>query len=123
MFFLTIAPLLLSVLATLAGRAYAATCEVAGGTSDDTAAIKAALSSCNNGGTVSDNPILPSPNKPVPVRWLCIPPIRLCLGETSIDSQQVLLDKAYTIGSVLQTTSLNNVAIELTGTLILGPSE
>jgi hypothetical protein len=64
--------------------AKAATCEVAGGTSDDGPAIKAALATCNNGGTV-------------------------------------LLDKTYTIGTVLETTSLNNVAIELTGTINLGP--
>jgi galacturan 1,4-alpha-galacturonidase len=62
----------------------AATCEVAGGTSDDGPAIKAALATCNNGGTV-------------------------------------LLDKTYTIGTVLETTSLSNVAIELTGTIILSP--
>lgn len=31
------------------------TCEVPGGTSDDAPAIKAALATCNNGGTVSDN--------------------------------------------------------------------
>ena len=42
-----------SSLASLIPQVLAATCEVAGGTSDDTAAIKAALSSCNNGGTVS----------------------------------------------------------------------
>lgn len=30
------------------------TCEVPGGTSDDAPAIKAALATCNNGGTVSD---------------------------------------------------------------------
>jgi hypothetical protein len=64
--------------------ASAATCEVPGGTSDDGPAIKAALATCNNGGTV-------------------------------------LLDKTYTIASVLETTSLNNVAIELTGTIILSP--
>lgn len=62
----------------------AATCDVAGGTSDDGPAIKAALTTCNNGGTV-------------------------------------LLDKTYTIGTVLETTSLSNVAIELTGTIILSP--
>ena len=62
----------------------AATCEVAGGTSDDGPAIKAALTTCNNGGTV-------------------------------------LLDKIYTIGTVLETDSLSNVAIELTGTIILSP--
>ena len=64
--------------------AIAATCEVAGGTSDDGPAIKAALTTCNNGGTV-------------------------------------LLDKTYTIASVLETTSLSNVAIELTGTINLSP--
>lgn len=64
--------------------AAAATCEVAGGTSDDGPAIKAALASCNNGGTV-------------------------------------LLDKTYTIGTVLETTTLSNVAIELTGTIVLSP--
>jgi galacturan 1,4-alpha-galacturonidase len=64
--------------------ARAATCEVTGGTSDDGPAIKAALATCNNGGTV-------------------------------------LLDKTYTIGTVLETTSLSNIAIELTGTIILSP--
>ena len=64
--------------------ASAATCEVPGGTSDDGPAIKAALATCNNGGTV-------------------------------------LLDKTYTIASVLETTGLNNVAIELTGTITLSP--
>jgi hypothetical protein len=64
--------------------AAAATCEVAGGTSDDGPAIKAALAICNNGGTI-------------------------------------LLDKTYTIGTVLETTTLSNVAIELTGTIILSP--
>ena len=44
---------LVSSLASFISQVLAATCEVAGGTSDDTAAIKAALSSCNNGGTVS----------------------------------------------------------------------
>ena len=55
---------------------------MAGGTSDHSAAIKAALASCNNGGTV-------------------------------------VLDKTYTIGTVLQTNDLVNVAIELTGTIKL----
>ncbi|TVY82545.1 putative exopolygalacturonase X [Lachnellula suecica] len=64
--------------------ARAATCEVAGGTSDDGPAIKTALASCANGGTV-------------------------------------LLDKTYTIGSVLETNDISNVAIELTGTIILSP--
>lgn len=64
----------------------ALTCNVAGGTSDDGPAIAAALSSCDNGGTV-------------------------------------VLDKTYTIGSVLQTTSLNNVAIDLTGTIKLSPGK
>ncbi|KAH7088790.1 pectin lyase-like protein [Paraphoma chrysanthemicola] len=70
------------IAASVASAAYAAVCEVAGGTSDDSAAIKAALKSCNNGGTV-------------------------------------VLDKTYTIGSLLQTTDLSNVAIELTGTINL----
>ena len=35
------------------GSASALTCEVAGGTSDDSSAIKAAFTQCNNGGTVS----------------------------------------------------------------------
>jgi galacturan 1,4-alpha-galacturonidase len=64
--------------------ALAATCEVAGGTSDDGPAIAAALSTCNNGGTV-------------------------------------VLDKTYTLATVLQTTALNNVAIQLTGTIKLSP--
>lgn len=34
---------------------------------------------------------------------------------------QVMLDKTYTIATVLQTTNLNNVAIELTGTINLSP--
>ncbi|KAF1924659.1 glycoside hydrolase family 28 protein [Didymella exigua CBS 183.55] len=68
--------------ASLAGTAFAAVCSVAGGTSDDSAAIKAALKSCNNGGTV-------------------------------------VLDKTYTIGSLLQTTDLSNIAIQLSGTIKL----
>jgi galacturan 1,4-alpha-galacturonidase len=70
------------ITASLVGAGYAAVCQVAGGTSDDSAAIKAALASCNNGGTV-------------------------------------VLDKTYTIGSLLQTTDLSNVAIELSGTINL----
>lgn len=70
------------IVASIASAAYAAVCEVPGGTSDDSAAIKAALKSCNNGGTV-------------------------------------VLDKTYTIGSLLQTTDLSNIAIELTGTINL----
>jgi len=70
------------IAASIASAAYAAVCGVTGGTSDDSAAIKAALDSCNNGGTV-------------------------------------VLDKTYTIGSLLQTTNLSNVAIELTGTINL----
>lgn len=61
------------------------TCEVPGGTSDDAPAIKAALTQCNNGGTV-------------------------------------VLDKTYTIGSVLLTTGLSNVAIQLSGTVNLASS-
>lgn len=68
--------------ASLVGAAYAAVCQVAGGTSDDSAAIKTALKACNNGGTV-------------------------------------VLDKTYTVGSLLQTTDLSNIAIELTGTIKL----
>ncbi len=64
----------------------ATTCEVVGGTSDDGPAIKAALTSCNNGGTV-------------------------------------VLDKHYTISTVLETTDLVNVAIELTGKIILSPGK
>lgn len=66
--------------------ALAATCEVAGGTSDDGPAIAAAISTCNNGGTV-------------------------------------VLDKTYTLGTVLQTTALNNVAIQLSGTIKLSPGK
>lgn len=73
------------IVASLAGASYAAVCHVAGGTSDDSAAIKAALASCNNGGTV-------------------------------------VLDKTYTIGSLLQTTDLHNVAIQLSGTIKLSPN-
>ncbi len=62
------------------------TCQVPGGTTDDGPAIKAALSSCNNGGTI-------------------------------------VLDKIYTIGSVLQTTNLINVAIQFTGTIKLDPGK
>ncbi|GJC88930.1 putative exopolygalacturonase X [Colletotrichum liriopes] len=69
---------LLSVLSSAA----ALTCQVPGGTSDDSPAILAALKQCNNGGTV-------------------------------------VLDKTYTIGSVLQTESLSNVAIQLSGTVSL----
>ena len=75
---------ILALLGLAIRAARAVTCEVAGGTSDDGPAIKAALATCNNGGTV-------------------------------------LLDKTYTIGTVLETTSLSNVAIELTGTIILSP--
>ena len=75
---------MLALLCLAIQTATAATCEVAGGTTDDGPAIKAALTTCNNGGTV-------------------------------------LLDKTYTIGTVLETTSLSNVAIELTGTIILSP--
>lgn len=71
-------------LGCVVSTAAAAVCEVAGGTADDGPAIQAALTTCNNGGTV-------------------------------------LLDKTYTIATVLQTTSLNNVAIELTGKIILSP--
>jgi galacturan 1,4-alpha-galacturonidase len=35
----------------------------------------------------------------------------------------VVLDKKYTIATVLETTSLNNVAIELSGTIILSPGK
>ncbi|CAG5157134.1 uncharacterized protein ALTATR162_LOCUS4926 [Alternaria atra] len=70
------------IAASLVGTGFAAVCLVPGGTSDDSAAIKAALTSCNNGGTV-------------------------------------VLDKTYTIGSLLQTTNLRDVAIELTGTINL----
>ncbi|GKT89524.1 glycoside hydrolase family 28 protein [Colletotrichum tofieldiae] len=69
---------LLSVLSSAA----ALTCQVPGGTSDDSPAILAALKQCNNGGTV-------------------------------------VLDKTYTIGSVLQTESLSNIAIQLSGTISL----
>jgi threonine dehydrogenase-like Zn-dependent dehydrogenase len=64
--------------------ALAATCTVAGGTSDDGPAIKAALATCNNGGTV-------------------------------------VLAGTYTLATVLNTTALNNVAIELTGKIVLSP--
>jgi hypothetical protein len=77
-------PRLLTLISIAITSTNAATCEVAGGTSDDSAGIKAALASCNNGGTV-------------------------------------VLDKTYTIGTVLQTTDLGNVAIELTGTIKLNP--
>lgn len=76
----------LFVLLVSAVTAFALTCEVAGGTKDDSPAIAAALSSCNNGGTV-------------------------------------VLDKTYTLGSVLKTTSLKNVAIQLSGTLKLSPGQ
>jgi hypothetical protein len=40
----------------------------------------------------------------------------------TIDSHdQVVLDKNYTIGTVLQTINLNNVAIQLSGTINLSP--
>lgn len=70
------------IAASFVGTGYAAVCQVAGGTSDDSVAIKAALTSCNNGGTV-------------------------------------VLDKTYTIGSLLQTTDLHDVTIKLTGTINL----
>jgi galacturan 1,4-alpha-galacturonidase len=69
-----------------AASALATTCQVTGGTSDDGPAIKAALTSCNNGGTV-------------------------------------VLDEIYTIATVLQTTDLVNVAIELTGKIVLSPGK
>lgn len=75
---------LLALTGYVVTRVLAATCEVAGGTSDDGPAIKAALASCNNGGTV-------------------------------------VLDKSYTLATVLQTTDLNNVAIQLSGTITLNP--
>lgn len=77
----------LSALALLASSVHsvsAATCSVIGGTADDGPAIKNALASCNNGGTV-------------------------------------ILDRTYTIGSVLQTNDLVNVAIQFTGTIKLSP--
>ena len=40
-------------LAFVAKHVFGLTCEVAGGTTDDGPAIKAALTQCNNGGTVS----------------------------------------------------------------------
>ncbi|KAH9213209.1 glycoside hydrolase family 28 protein, partial [Leptodontidium sp. 2 PMI_412] len=58
---------------------------VPGGTSDDAPAIKAALATCNNGGTV-------------------------------------VLSGTYTIATFLNTTALNNVAIELSGTINLAPT-
>ncbi|KAJ0360461.1 hypothetical protein COL154_007555 [Colletotrichum chrysophilum] len=72
---------LISMLAAVSSAA-ALTCQVAGGTSDDSPAILAALKQCNNGGTV-------------------------------------VLDKTYTIGSVLQTEDLSNIAIQLSGTVSL----
>jgi hypothetical protein len=40
---------------------------------------------------------------------------------TTDSHDQVVLDKNYTIGTVLQTTNLNNVAIQLSGTINLSP--
>jgi hypothetical protein len=40
---------------------------------------------------------------------------------TTDSRDQVVLDKNYTIGTVLQTTNLNNVAIQLSGTINLSP--
>jgi hypothetical protein len=77
------------------------TCEVPGGTSDDGPAIKAALTKCNNGGMVSK---------------VILPYITAANGH-----DQVVLDKTYTISTVLQTTGLNNVAIQLSGTINLSP--
>ncbi|MCJ1313533.1 hypothetical protein MMC25_007212 [Agyrium rufum] len=71
-----------SILTTVFTSVAALTCEVPSGTSDDAPAIAAALSQCNNGGTV-------------------------------------VLDKTYTIGTLLKTTSLNNIAIQLSGTINL----
>jgi polygalacturonase len=68
------------------GSALSATCAVSGGTTDDGSAIKAAMATCNNGGTV-------------------------------------ILSGTYTIATFLNTTELNNIAIELTGTINLHPSE
>lgn len=76
----------LLVLACSIGSALSATCVVPGGTSDDAPAIKAALATCNNGGTV-------------------------------------VLSGTYTIATFLNTTALNNVAIELSGTINLAPSK
>jgi galacturan 1,4-alpha-galacturonidase len=67
------------------GLALSATCVVPGGTTDDGPAIKTAMATCNNGGTV-------------------------------------ILSGAYTIATFLDTTALNNVAIELTGAINLNPS-
>ncbi|KAL5326360.1 hypothetical protein ACEPPN_004044 [Leptodophora sp. 'Broadleaf-Isolate-01'] len=75
----------LLVLACSIGSALSATCVVPGGTSDDAPAIKAALATCNNGGTV-------------------------------------VLSGTYTIATFLNTTALNNVAIELSGTINLAPT-
>ena len=75
---------LITLLAAASFTLAATTCEVPGGTSDDGPAIKAALVSCNNGGTV-------------------------------------VLDKTYTIATVLETTGLNNVGIQLSGTIKLSP--
>ncbi|KAF9871494.1 glycoside hydrolase family 28 protein [Colletotrichum karsti] len=75
---------LISVISVLSLVSSAAglTCQVAGGASDDSPAILAALKQCNNGGTV-------------------------------------VLDNTYTIGSVLKTDALSNIAIQLSGTISL----
>jgi hypothetical protein len=78
---------LLLCLVSIVGLATgAAACRVLGGISDDAPAIKAALASCNGGGTL-------------------------------------ILDQTYTIASMLQTTDLNNVGIQLPGTIKLSPGE
>jgi hypothetical protein len=77
---------LIAIVLVTADLVGAATCRVPGGTSDDAPAIKAALASCNGGGTV-------------------------------------VLDQTYTIASVLQTTALNNVTIQLSGSIKLSRGE
>ncbi|KZL71780.1 glycoside hydrolase family 28 protein [Colletotrichum incanum] len=75
-------PRTLIILLSILSSTTALTCQVPGGTSDDSPAILAALKQCNNGGTV-------------------------------------VLDKTYTMGSVLQTDFLSNIAIQLSGTVSL----
>jgi hypothetical protein len=77
------------------------TCEVPGGTSDDGPAINAALTKRNNDGTAST--------------------AILRFKSTADSHYQAVLDKTYTLASVLQTTSLNNVAIELTRSINFSP--
>jgi hypothetical protein len=68
------------------------------------AAISAAATTCEvAGGTADDGPA-----------------IKAALAACN-NGGTVVLDKTYTIATVLETTNLSNIAIELSGTIILSP--